>query len=296
MNTVLCLGEALIDVVHDVGQVREHVGGSPLNVAGWLSSLGHPVALATWIADDPHGDMIRQWMADRVVLMAPGSEGAERTSVANATLDVHGSASYDFDITWDLPPVELDGVAHLHTGSIAAVLEPGADKVFDVLQRAHAAGVTISYDPNVRPALMVSPERVRERIEAIIALADVVRASDEDVAWLYPDEPADEVLRRWQDLGPSLVVMTRGARGAQYLHGGRTGSVPARQASVVDTVGAGDSFMAGLVAALLDDGLLGRDRGLLETAAEPLVQEAIDRGIASAAVTVSRAGAYVPLR
>ncbi|MGA4507835.1 PfkB family carbohydrate kinase [Propionibacteriaceae bacterium G1746] len=299
MNTVLCLGEALIDVVHSPdGSVAEHVGGSPLNVAGGLSRLGHPTTLACWVAEDDHGDLIREWLADHVVAMAAGSESAARTATAAATLDAHGQATYEFDIEWDLPPVDLTGVVHVHTGSIAAVLAPGADKVFDALGQAAAAGATISYDPNMRPALMGRPELVRDRVEQIIALADLVKASDEDIAWLYPGQDAGEVLQRWVGLGAGLAVMTRGGEGAAFVRGDEVVAVAPRRVVVGDTVGAGDSFMAGLVSGLLDAGLLGAGRGQLAAAggAGAGIDAALDRAVAASALTVTRRGAYAPTR
>lgn len=298
MNSVLCLGEALIDVVHAAdGSVHEYVGGSPLNVAGGLTRLGHPTTLACWIGEDDHGDMIREWLADHVVVLAAGSEAAGRTATAQAALDEQGQATYTFELEWDLPEVDLTGVTHVHTGSIAAVLPPGADKVLDALQRAAAAGATISYDPNMRPALMGSPEQVRERVEQIIALSDVVKASDQDVMWLYPDEPPGRVLLRWAELGAGLVVMTQGVKGAVFVHGDDIIPVPPVRVEVADTVGAGDSFTAGLLSGLFDVGLLGAGRGRLAAAGEHAgIPDALVRAVATASLTVSRKGAYAPTR
>lgn len=295
MNTVLCLGEALIDVVHRTdGDVQEHVGGSPLNVGGGLSRLGHPARLACWIGRDPRGLMIQQWLSEHAVLLAPGSDRADGTPTATATLDSSGAATYEFDLEWDLPDVDLDDVGHVHTGSIAAVLQPGADKVLQILEQAKQAGITISYDPNMRPALMGTPEAVRQRVEQVIALSDVVKASDEDIAWLYPDDRAEDVLLRWGQLGPRAVVMTRGGEGASFVATGGLEQVSPRRVDVVDTVGAGDSFMAGLVSGLLDAEALGRDAGGAIT--EQVLRAAIDRAVATSAVTVTHAGAYAPTR
>jgi fructokinase len=159
---------------------------------------------------------------------------------------------------------------------------------------------TISYDPNARPTLMGSPDDVRPQIEAFVALADVVKASDEDIAWLYPDRFVPDVLRHWALLGASLTVVTRGGEGALYAlhHIGSFASCAAHGESLVDTVGAGDSFMAGLLSGLLDAGLLGspeaRDRlayGTLED-----VRSAVERAVTNAGITVSKAGAYSPER
>ena len=193
----------------------------------------------------------------------------------------------------------IEGVAHVHTGSIAATLEPGASAVLPTIQRARP-NATISYDPNVRPSLMGDPHEVRGKIEALIGLSDVVKASDEDIAWLYDGVPLPEILRLWGQLGPALIVVTRGGRGAVVGLGmaGELTSVDALGVEVVDTVGAGDSFMAGLLSGLLDAGLLGgiHGRERLRSALLADVRPAVDRALGCAAITVSRAGANPPHR
>lgn len=305
---VLVVGEALIDVVLRAdGSVVEHVGGSPANVAVGLSRLGHPVSLATHLGDDEHGRMIAEHVSrERVALV--GAPTAARTPTATATLDASGAATYEFDLAWELATgVQLDAVGHLHTGSIGATMEPGASAVLTTAQQARSRA-TLSYDPNVRPTLMGAAHDVRAKVEQLIGLADVVKASDEDVAWLYAGAPVAEVLRLWGRLGPSVVVVTRGAAGAVVgLPGtGEVASVAAPSARVVDTVGAGDSFMAGLLSGLLDAGLLGPVDGdgpdaggarqRLRGSALPDVRPAVQRALAAAAVTVSRAGANPPTR
>jgi len=296
MSTVLCLGEALIDVVaHPDGTTEEHVGGSPLNVAGGLARLEHPTTLACWIGHDERGQLIREWLTDHLVTLAPGSDGAERTATAQALLNETGQASYTFDLSWDLPEVDLDGIAHVHTGSLGAVLEPGADKVLEVLHRAGKAGISISYDPNIRPALMGCPDDVRERIEQIVQLSDVVKASDEDLAWLYPDRTPEEALLVWSQCGPSALVMTRGAEGAALVAHGEVLPALPRRVDVIDTVGAGDSFMAGLLSGLLDAGVIGTQTEERVDAASALA-EAVARAISASAITVTHAGAFAPGR
>src|SRR5699024_4667841 len=137
---------------------------------------------------------------------------------------------------------------HLHAGSIAATLEPGATQVLGLVQ-ACRAGATISYDPNLRPTIMGTPHDVRSRVEELIGWTDVVKASEEDLAWLYADTPLTEVASLWGQLGPSVVVITRGPQGALVVLPAQqeVASIPAPPAQVVDTVGAGDSFMAGLL-------------------------------------------------
>jgi len=295
----LVIGESLIDIVHRPdGSSQEHVGGSPANVAIGLARLGHDVTLATMIGQDERGARIASLLHDELVRLTEGSIGQRRTSVATSTLDATGAATYSFDLAWQVAEGQpLDGLAHVHTGSIAATLEPGASAVLTTVQRARPHA-TISYDPNARPSLMGDPHEVRAKMEQLIGLSDVVKASDEDIAWLYDGAPAPEVLRLWGQLGPSLMVMTRGDKGVTIWlsSSGELTSADAPAVEVVDTVGAGDSFMAGLLSGLLEAGLLGdvpaRER--LRAAALADVRPAIDRALACAAITVSRPGADPP--
>lgn len=297
----LVIGEALIDAVTTTtGEHAEHVGGSPANVAFGLAALDHPVDLATWIATDERGRRIEEVCRSKGVALTPGSQGAPFTSVAHARLDATGAASYTFDLEWHLAAVpDLDSYGHVHTGSIAAVLEPGGEMVRSTLAAARRTA-TISYDPNARPSLMGAPATARRLIEEAMASSDVVKLSDEDVEWLCPGETLDEALAAWGALGPSLVVVTRGGAGA-LLHLTRTGeqlSLPAAPVAVVDTVGAGDSFMAGLVSGLLDAGLLGgaEARERLRTATVDDVRPAVERALETGARTGARAGAHAPTR
>lgn len=295
----LVIGESLIDVVHrSVGSAQEYVGGSPANVAVGLARLGHDVTFATMIGDDERGVRIAALFAEEGVVLTEGSVGRRTTSVATSTLDATGAATYSFDLSWELnvsPPRE--GLAHVHTGSISATVEPGASAVLTALRDARP-DATISYDPNARPSLMGDPHEVRAKIEQLIGLSDVVKASDEDITWLYDGALHSDVLRLWGQLGPALVVMTRGDKGAVIglTTGGELTSVDAPVVEVADTVGAGDSFMAGLVSGLLEAGLLGgvQARERLRSASLADVRPAVDRALACAAITVSRAGANPP--
>ena len=306
MNTevptqVLCLGEALVDVVMREGEVTgEHVGGSPLNVACVLSRLDHPATIGAWWGADERGHRIEAHAAEHGVAVAPGSNGAEKTSVAYAHLDAEGRADYEFDLDWALPALDgLDRVAHLHTGSIAATLEPGGSQVVEAVRAVREHG-TISYDPNIRPALMGSPVEVQLRIEELVGLADVVKASDEDLEWLFPGTPVEDIMRRWATMGPSLVVVTRGPWGAYALlaHNRDMLHVDQMTVKLADTVGAGDSFMGGLLSGLLDAGLLGTREAseALGRATWDQVQPALHRAVSTSGLTVSHAGAHAPTR
>ncbi len=285
---VLVIGEALVDVVVGPDGTEAHPGGSPANVALGLARLGRDVDLLTRLGLDPNG-----------VRLVPGSAGGGPTSVATATLDAGGAATYEFDITWAL----ADGVrlrnapVAVHTGSIAAVMQPGAAEVLTMV-RALRFNSTITYDPNVRPSLMGSPDEARPAIERMVGLADVVKASDEDLAWLHPGEDVDDVARAWAGMGPALVVVTRGGEGATaFTHDGREIAVAAPAVTVADTVGAGDSFMSGLIDGLWGAGLLGRaNRESLRAIPDETVAGILRPCARIAAITVSRPGANPPTR
>jgi fructokinase len=166
----------------------------------------------------------------------------------------------------------------VHTGSIGAALEPGATLVEKTLRKADTL---VSFDPNIRPALMGDHDAAVARVERFAALADVVKASDEDVAWLYPDATVASVLERWRSLGARLAVVTRGGEGADALSESGPLHVDSFTTKVADTIGAGDSFMAGLLAALLEHGF--ED-----------VRGAVTYAARCAGITVSRPGADPP--
>ncbi|MGO4340708.1 PfkB family carbohydrate kinase [Pedococcus sp. 2YAF34] len=296
---LLVVGEALVDIVTDAsGESAEHVGGSPANVAVGLARLDHPVDFATWLGHDERGERIAAHLRRHGVTVLADSFGSSPTSVAAARLDQSGAATYDFDLHWELPEVALpQGTGHVHTGSIATVLQPGADSVTSVLRAVREQG-TVSYDPNIRPSIMGDLGAVRLRVEELVALSDVVKASEDDLALLYPAESPEQVMARWVGLGAGLAVVTLGADGVAFRVASeeRTGRERARVKGVVDTVGAGDSFMAGLVSGLVAAGLLGDPgaRQRLHDATLEDVGPAIERGLATSGVTVARAGAYAP--
>lgn len=292
----LVIGEALMDVVRDAdGAESAHPGGSPANVAIGLARLGLPVELLTSVGDDAYGKAVRAHIESSGARLAHGSL-APRTSIATATLDENGLASYEFDLAWEIADdaTTSPGPAVVHTGSIAAVLEPGATSVTRII-RAARDSATITYDPNVRPSLMGDRADAVEAIERLVSLADVVKVSDEDLGWLFPDEEAADVAARWLGRGPALVVVTLGSAGALAVtRSGRVAAPPVK-VTVADTVGAGDSFMSGLIDGLWSHGLLGAaHRGALKAMDVETVAAILDRCARIAAITVSRVGANPP--
>src|SRR5690625_5886958 len=295
---ILVIGEALIDIVHpQSGPVREHAGGSPANVAITLARLGQSAQLFSWIGADAHGDILTEHLSDSGVVLVPGSQDAPRTSTALARLDATGAAQYEFEIEWQLPHTDIaEPLAAVHIGSIAAVLEPGASSVAEIV-RARRADVIITYDPNMRPDLMGEPENVRGRVEELVALSDVVKVSDEDLEWLFPGEDLLQIAHRWQSAGPALVVITRGGSGATAVSGEHVVDVEAPRVEVADTVGAGDSFMGALIDFLAHGQVLSANkRAELRSSSVVQITELLQYAARIAAITVSRPGANPPWR
>jgi fructokinase len=256
-GSFLVVGEALADLIGEAGSwhFEAAAGGSPLNVAVGLAAAGHRVRLATEHGDDLFGGLVRAHLADHGVDPADVVVTATPTNLAFARLDSAGAAGYDFRLgwTWHARP-KLSGVDCLHVGSLGAVLAPGAAAVRAVVADARQRGVPVSYDPNVRPGLMGAG--ARPAIEALVAAADLVKVSSDDLAWLYPDTPARDAAAGWLRRGPRLVVVTRGAGGAVALAPDYEVACAAPPVDLVDTVGAGDAFTAGLLSGLARAGAL----------------------------------------
>jgi fructokinase len=294
------IGEALVDLVGQRGSrmLVAHPGGSPANVALGLGRLGNPVTLMTHLGRDAFGEMISTHLEASGVRVE-GADAGSSTSLAVATLAA-GIASYDFRIEWDIGDLEPLPVETrcLHTGSLATVLEPGRSDVQKLLEHEHQRRrVTISYDPNVRPALLGSPEEARPGIEHLVALSDVVKVSDEDLEWLYPDREDEDVARGWLAMGPALVVVTRGGKGVFAGTNSLEVRRPATPIDLVDTVGAGDSFTSGLLDGLRRADLVGGShRESLAAIDEDSLISVLDTASLIAAITCSRPGADPPTR
>ena len=303
MSDFLVIGESVADIVRAPGRSDvTHPGGSPANVAYGLARLGRCTALLTQLGADPEGTLIAEHLRSAgVEVLSDGQDQSSiRTPTAVATLDGHGSAEYEFDISWTLRrPERLRPTApgHVHFGSIAAVQEPGASATLALVEQLRG-DASVSYDPNVRARLMGGQgghALALARVEHCVAVSDLVKASDQDLAWLYPGRTESEVAATWLALGPALVLITRGAEGAAAYSRTVTTAAPAVAVEVVDTVGAGDSFMSATLDQLASLCLLGATaRPGLAALSNSEADRLLRTAGAAAAVTVSRAGARPP--
>lgn len=294
--TILVIGESLIDIVATGDSSVEYPGGSCLNVAVGLGKLGNTVQLLTNIGADVRGQRIIDTLDASGATLVPGSVTAGTTSTATATLGTDKSATYLFDIAWTLGFVEaLPASSIMHTGSIAAFLEPGASQGKNLLAAASPETI-ITFDPNVRPSIIGSREESVAVVEQLAPLCTVLKVSDEDGLWLYgTDGPG--TLDKLLSLGVTAAIVTLGADGA--LIGTQTNRthIPGEKSELVDTIGAGDSFMSAIL------------HGLAQLLASGVPASAIIDGSAlsldtltklgtfaarCAAITVSRAGANPP--
>ena len=305
-GVVAVAGEALVDFVPagGPGVFQAAPGGSPANVAVGLARQEVPTRLLARIADDLLGHRLRAHLDGNGVDLSYAVRAAEPTSLAIVAVGRDGVVEYDFRVEgtadWQWRDDELagaldGGVVALHAGSIALTMPPGAD----VLQRLLAGArqsMTVTYDPNCRPLLMGSPDAVRGRIESLVALADVVKASADDLDWLLPGRAPEQVAEAWLAKGPSMVVITLGPAG--LLAATRQAGVlrrPGRAVEVVDTVGAGDACMAALLAGLHRRDLLGASRRpALQAMDAPTLGALADEAILAAAITCTRPGADPP--
>lgn len=288
--TALIVGEALVDVVQRPGAEPEpHAGGSPFNVAVGLSRLDVPTRLAAQLADDLYGDLLRDRLNESGVVLDALEPTPARTSSARATLADDGSATYEFDLTWDpavLPdPGEFEVV---HVGSLGTALGPGAALVADLVVTADALGVPVSFDPNVR--LTVEPDHAlwQRTFESIAPHAGIIKMSDEDAAVLFPGEEPGALAQKLAVDG-ALVAITLGGDGAVVANARHVARIEAPAITVADTIGAGDSFMAAVLSWCAAYSWPSADE--LDTT------ELADLGryaVGAAAITCSRPGANPP--
>lgn len=302
---ILCCGEALIDMIESVtddgtSSFAAHVGGAVFNTAIALGRLRAQTGFLSGLSRDMFGTMLSDALATSHVDTSHAILSDRPTTLAFVRL-TDGQAAYTFYdentagrmLDPSAIPVLTDEVSALYFGGISLISEPCAG-FYAALALREAEARVIILDPNIRPGLIGEIETYRARLNAMIEVADILKVSDEDIHWIVPG-PASLVkkVQALCDMGPKLVVLTKGREGASaFTQGGQLAEVAARSAKVVDTVGAGDTFNAGMIAKLAERGLLGKAAlaGLGRSDAEA----ALDFGARVAAVTVSRQGANPP--
>jgi fructokinase len=297
---VLVCGEALVDVF-DAAPGNAIPGGSPFNAAVGLGRLDCPAAFLGGISTDDHGTLLIRALADAGVDTRYALRTDRPTPVAHVSTDEAGHPHYVFQVdrtadtalTPDALPATLPAsIEAIALGSYPIAVAPMADALAALAAREGAHRV-VSIDANVRPALVGDLAAWRQRFAALVAHATIVKASDEDLYTAFgSDCHVPTLAQGWIEAGVSLVIVTLGPAGATAFFGSRSTTVPGQAVQVVDTVGAGDSFHAALLARLHARGLL--ERGALQRIASTDVDDALRYAIAAASITCTRAGADPP--
>jgi len=302
---ILCCGEALIDMLPRETSSGEaafapYAGGAVFNTAIALGRLGAPVEFFSGLSSDLFGDVLRTSLVESNVGTAYANVSARPTTLAFVKL-TNGQAKYVFYdegtagrmlAETDLPALSANVEAMLF-GAISLIPEPCGSAYEALMAREHGQRVTM-LDPNIRPGFIPDAAAHRARMMRMVAMADIVKLSDEDLGWFGEEGSVEEVARRWLGLGPKLILLTRGGDGATGYTLRDTVNVPTRRVEMVDTVGAGDTFNAGVLAALHEAGLL--TKAAIASLSKDQIEAALTLGARAAAVTVSRAGANPPWR
>lgn len=302
---ILCCGEALIDMIEGVNGDGSpcfvpHAGGAVFNTAIALGRLGLETGMVSGISDDLFGRLLLERLRESGVATDRLILSNRPTTLAFVRLE-NGQARYTFYDEnsagrmiqpQDLPSLSKD-VTALYFGGISLAVEPGAETYAALLER-EGADRAIMLDPNIRAGFISDEERYRARLGRMLKAADILKVSDEDLDWIFPgEEPLEVKARGLRAGGPSLVIVTLGAAGATAFFGqDEAVHVAAQAVVVVDTVGAGDTFNAGVLASLERDGVLSKKA--LKVLSAATVEKALSFGARVAAVTVSRAGANPP--
>ena len=289
MSIWVC-GEVLIDVL-PTGPV---VGGGPANTAKALARLGYAVDFIDGISTDAYGVSARKELDRDGVGLSLALSSEKPTCTATVTLDPQGSATYEFVIdgtaTFDfadswLPDPERLKPSVLHIGTLVTIVEPASSILYKWAVKT-AEFAPIVFDPNVRSSVVADRDKYRASVEKWVGISSVVKLSDDDISWLYPNQSMDEVAKGWIAGGASLVVITRGAHGIiGYTEHGLE-EVESAKVAVVDTVGAGDTVGAILVESIINHSVSGLQGQVLNAV--------LHRAAIAAGITVSRAGAQPP--
>ena len=299
------IGEILVDFtpIVEEGQTvgfRMHPGGSPFNVAVGLARLDVPVEFAAKLSTDYFGRFLLEHLKREAIGTRFLSRCDAPTTLAFVALE-SGDPVFSFyqDGTADtlLQPEDLPAdIAHcniLHFGSISLLRDPAASTITALVEHLRG-GPLLSFDPNIRPGQILDPPAFRQRIDVLLRTSDLVKASAADLRWLAPARSVGDAARDILDQGAAMVVVTLGGDGCYALSRRATMRLPAPRVEVVDTVGSGDAFTAGLLYRLWEEQLLSRQA--LEAAGAPLLEDALRFALAVAALNSTRSGADPPHR
>jgi fructokinase len=298
---IVVAGEALVDLVVTDGAILPSPGGGPYNTARALGRLGASVSFLGRLSDDDFGSMLANVLAESGVSLEYTQRGPEPSALAIARRSGDGEVDYSFYLSGTTFAAIADGslpefaadVRALHVGSLALALEPSAPALEALVERERHERL-VMIDPNVRAGAIAEHDGYRKRFERCCRAAHIVKLSASDAAWLLPGLGAEEVVTRLLDLGAELVVVTLGADGAMAETHGARARAHSQHVDVVDTIGAGDAFGAGLLAALEGRGALAC--GGLASLTDSDLEEVLRFASAVAAVTCARPGAETPTR
>ena len=305
---IICCGEALIDFIPMPDGLSYHPcpGGSTLNIAVGLGRMEIPVGLLSQLSTDMFGDLLANYLIQNNVNLefCPRIDG--QTTLAFVSLPketaqepqfaVYANGAVDRSMTTDVLPTQfIDDVTAMHFGSISLVLEPGATALETLMKRESRRRV-LTLDPNVRPALISNAEIYRQRFSEWVSLVDILRLSQVDMEYLYPDKSIEDLLPEWFGAGLSLIILTRGEEGSSgYLPNGTQVFAPAPKVAVKDTVGAGDTYFSAALAYLYDHGKLTHRKLVSQmTAAE--LEACLKFAAKAAAINCTREGANPPYK
>ena len=305
-DRIVVIGEALIDLIQQSdGRYEAKPGGAPANVSIALARLGTHVSYAGRMSTDKFGEKLYNWLFPEKIDMSLVERTSDPTTLAVASLDDQGKANYSFylkgtsDWGWTLDSfanLEADPPAAIVIGSVATAIEPGASVIESLAGHLHSREAsTVVIDLNIRPGLGFERAAETVRVERQIKLAHIVKASDDDLAWLYPEHGPAETAGAWAAAG-HYVIMTRGAEGATlFTPSGDSVSVKAPTIDLVDTVGAGDSFLGATLYGLQQLAALGgRAEAALAKVTVDQWTNLLELAARVGAITCSRAGCNPP--
>ncbi|MER8482644.1 carbohydrate kinase [Mesorhizobium sp. M1322] len=302
---ILCCGEALIDMLPRTTTEGEpafapYVGGAVFNTAIALGRLGAPAGFFSGLSSDLFGGQFRDALGASKVSSTYAHTSPRPTTLAFVRLD-NGQATYTFYdentagrmLTIDDLPKLGSEIEAMLFGAISLISEPAGSAYEEFMRREHSHRVMM-LDPNIRPNFIPDKAKHLRRIRSMMAMADIVKLSDEDLNWFGEAGSHEDVVRNWLDRGPTLIVVTHGSEGAVGYSRDHKVTVVPDKVEMVDTVGAGDTFNAGILASLHKQGLL--SKAAIANLPEDAIHKALALGAKAAAVTVSRAGANPPWR